>query len=176
MPAKTLFVITDFFSKKNEKDEMLDISEATESLIRADASKDEFAKWLYKHINGKGGSIVLSTDVNVNDVENTSMKDWILNKFHTFKNRFSAKKMLNAIRLTHSVNAWTIGRYFEGIYTSEFTGGTYDEKSIVISILDCDRKTLFSIAQDIRAKFKQEVVLVYDADTKQVYFVSNDKK
>ena len=58
-------------------------------------------------------------------------------------------------------------------YTEEssITNETFSEKSIVISILDCDRKTLFKLAKEIREQFKQESVLVYDASNKQFYFV-----
>ena len=154
---KCLWVITDYYKK---------VSEAEEEKM----SKDEFQKYLFQRQHGEGGTIIFSTDVNVNVVEDPGIASWLTGKFHTFKNRFSFKKMLDKIRSSHQVNAWTIGQYFKGVYTSK-EGDTYNENSLTIDILDCDRKTLFELTKDIQVKFKQESVMIRDATTNQYYLV-----
>ena len=154
---KCVYLISDYLKTFSESSE--------------DMSKDEFAKYLFNPNHGKGGSIIFSINVNISDIESPTMISWLTNKYNTLKNKFSVRKTLDKIRRTNNINAWTIGRYLEGVYTSNITNETFSEKSIVISILDCDRKTLFKLAKEIREQFKQESVLVYDASNKQFYFV-----
>lgn len=131
--------------------------------------QDEFKKWVF--FGESGGTIVFSTDVNSATFSNNKVKDWIYKKFLTLKNRFSIKNFLTRLRLKENIAAWTIGQYFIGSYTGS-DGKTYDERSYTLNVIGIDRKELFKLAQEIREFLKQESVLVHDAKTKQVYFVT----
>ncbi len=131
--------------------------------------KDEYAKYMF---NGhKGGTIVFSTDVNSRVFSDNAVENWLVQLFKTWKNRFTVKSFLNSLRMKENIKAWTIGQYLVGTYTGE-DGKTFNEKSYALNIIDIDRKTLFKLAKTICSYLSQESVLVYDAETKQMYFVS----
>lgn len=138
------------------------------SIVKDQLLKDEFAKYMF---NGdKGGTIVFSTDVNSRIFSDNAIKNWLIQKFRTWKNRFTIKSFLNSLRLKENIKAWTIGQYLIGTYTGA-NGKTFNEKSYALNIIDIDRKTLFKLAREICTYLSQESVLVYDATTKQMYFV-----
>lgn len=146
---KCLFVITD--KSVNEAD-------------------DELAKYEKMLFDGpRGGQIIFSTDVNSKDFSENKFKNFIIQKFKTFKNRFTAKKALDKIRRKNDIYAWTIGQYFQGVYTGN-NGKTFTEDSIVIDIIGVEKKDIFKLAEEICKTFDQESVLV-KVDN-QVYFVS----
>ena len=130
---------------------------------------DEFSKWLFNAPSG--GTITFSTDVNSKTLADNGVKNWLLQKFTTVKNRVLYGKILDRIRKKNGVYAWTVGRYLRGVYTGE-NGKTFNENSITIDVLGVDRKTLFALAEEIKNVFAQESVLVEDRSTKQFYFVS----
>lgn len=132
---------------------------------------DEFEKYLFS--GSTGGEIVFSTDVNAKQFSENPVKNWLLKKFRTLKNRFTLSVFLDRLRRKENIKAWTVGRYFIGTYTGD-DGKTYNENSIVVDIIDVDRKTLFRLAQEIREYLHQESVLVKDASNGQIYFVSAD--
>ena len=107
-------------------------------------------------------------------LSDNKFKNWILQKFNTVKNRFSAKSMLDTIRKKNNVYAWTVGKYLSGVYTGN-NGKTFDENSISISMIGVSRDQLFKIADEICREFKQESVLVQDNKTNQIYFVECEK-
>ena len=136
---KCLFVITD------------------KIVSEADADLDKYEKMLF---NGPaGGQIIFSTDVNSKDFSNNKFKNFIIQKFKTFKNRFTAKKSLDKIRRKNDIYAWTIGQYFQGVYTGE-NGKTFSEESIVIDIIGVSKKEIFKLAEEICKVFDQDLVLV----------------
>ena len=95
--------------------------------------KDEYAKYMF---NGdKGGTIVFSTDVNSTTFSSNAIKNWLVQKFKTFLNRFTVKSFLNRLRLRENIKAWTIGQYFIGTYTGS-DGKTYNEQSYALNIVD----------------------------------------
>lgn len=135
----------------------------------AESEKDEYEKFLFK--GDSGGAVVFSTDVNSLKLADGALRNWLIQKFRTVRNRITARKVLDGIRRKNNIYAWTIGRYFVGVYTGA-DGKTFSENSYVVDCIGVDRKTLFRLAEEIRAAFGQESVLVKDHATSQVYFVS----
>ena len=160
---KCRYVISNFpeMTRLNE-----DMSIAKEQLL-----KDEFAKYMFN--GNKGGTIIFSTDVNSKTFSDNAVMNWLIQKFRTWKNRFTIKSFLNNLRLKENIKAWTIGQYLIGTYTGA-NGKTFNEKSYALNIIDIDRKTLFNLAKEICAYLSQESVLIYDATTKQTYFMTHD--
>lgn len=146
---------------------ILDVQALGESVDKS-LLKDEYAKYMFNGDNG--GTIMFSTDLNATVFSDNAVKNWIVQKFRTFKNRFTVKSFLNRLRLKEGIKAWTIGQYLIGVYTDN-AGNTFNEKSYALNIIGIDRKTLFKIAKEICAYLGQESVLVHDATTHQVYLV-----
>lgn len=157
---KCKFVISNVPSFKN-------INEVDEEL----ADQDEFKKWAFA--GDSGGTIIFSTDVNSVIISDNKFKNWLYKKFLTLKNRFSVKNFLKNLRMKENIAAWTIGQYFIGSYTGN-DGKTYNETSYSLNVIGIDRKELFKLAQEIREYLNQESVLVQDAKTQQIYFVTAD--
>lgn len=132
---------------------------------------DEFRKYLFK--GDRGGTIVFSLDINSTRLSTNPVKNWLIQKFQTLKNKFTISSFLKSLRRQEDIKAWTIGQYFKGSYTGE-DGKQYDENSMTLNIIDIDRKTHFRIAQEICQYLNQESVLVHDATNNQIYFVTPD--
>lgn len=133
--------------------------------------QDEFEKWVFA--GESGGTIIFSTDVNSVTFSDSKVKNWLQKKFLTLKNRFSIKNFLKSLRMKENIAAWTIGQYFIGSYTGK-DGKTYNENSFSLNVIGINRKELFKLAQEIREFLNQESVMVQDATTKQIYFVTAD--
>lgn len=130
--------------------------------------KSEYEKYLFT--GDSGGTIIFSTDVNSVELSENPFKNFILKKFRTFRNRISAKKILDKIRRKNNIYCWTIGRYLLGVYTGK-NGKTFNENSISINIIGESETTILNLAKEICEKFNQECVLVQIAKTNQIYFV-----
>ena len=151
---------------------MFVISNAPHMAGGSDSALDEadaYEKWMFH--GKKGGTVVFFTDVNSKALVEGPMKNWLLQKFATVKNRVMSGSILDRIRRRNSVYAWTIGKYLRGVYTGE-DQKTFDENSISVDIIGVDRKTLFAVAEEIKDAFKQESVLVEDHSNGEIYFVS----
>ena len=158
---KCRYVISNFPEMVNLNEDM---TSSKERLL-----KDEYAKYMFT--GNKGGTIIFSTDVNSQTFSDNAIMNWFLQKFRTWKNRFTVKSFLNYLRMKENIKAWTIGQYLVGTYTGS-NGKTYNEKSYALNIIDIDRKQLFNLAKEICNYLSQESVLVYDATTQQIYFVT----
>ena len=165
---KCIYVISNITSI-NDLSKINDLH--VENEIDRNSIKDEFKKYLFE--GHHGGTIVFSTDVNSKIFSINPFKDWIIKKFNTIKNRFTISSFLNKLRNKENITAWTIGRYFVGTYTGR-NDITYNENSMTLNVIGIDRKTLFKLAQEICKFLNQESVLVHDATTKQIYFVTAD--
>lgn len=159
---KCLYVISNITDIRNLKESVDD-----------ELLKDEYAQYMFR--GDKGGTIVFSTDVNSTTFSDNAVKNWLVKKFKTLKNRLTIKSFLNALRLRENIDAWTIGQYFIGTYTGE-NGKTYNERSYALNIINIDRNLLFKLAKEICIYLNQESVLLHDATTKQIYFVTASEK
>lgn len=138
----------------------------------------------------KGGSIVFSTDVNVD--ANLSgkfynkLKSWFERKLETYSNRLHKyKKLQTAIsrevqqmRQSDGTDAsefggFTLGNFFKGRYTDNH-GNIYNESSISIEILGISQELLELIASGIAKEFHQETVLVCDYMTNEFYLENEE--
>jgi hypothetical protein len=148
-------------------------------VMKTEANEEDntsrFEKFLFSdYKNLPGGVITFSTDVNSKMLSDNVFKNWILQKFKTYKNRFSFSSMLDKIRIKNNVYAWTIGKYMVGVYTGK-NNKTFNENSISISMIGVSRSQLFSVAEEICKEFNQESVLVQDNQSNQIYFVEYEK-
>lgn len=154
---RCLFVVVDDSMSESENDET--------------SSKDILGKYLFS--GDSGGTIVFSTDVNSKKLSENPIKNRLIQLYKTYRNRFSAKKMLDKLRRKEDIYAWTIGRYLSGVYTGD-NGKTFDENSISIDIIGVSREQLLKLCQELCKIFDQESVLLKDHKTNQIYFVRED--
>lgn len=145
------------------------MSGGADSAVQGLLEADEYEKWMFK--GEKGGTVVFLTDVNSKALSEGPLKNWLLQKFATVKNRVMSGSILDRICRRHIIYTWTIGRYLHGVYTGE-DQKTFDESSIAVDVIGVDRKTLFAVAEEIRDAFGQESDLMKDHSNGEIYFVS----
>ena len=119
---------------------------------------------------GYGGAIVFSTDVNSVELSKWGFKNWLIQKWKTYTNRFSSMKKLDKLRRKNDIYAWTVGKGFHGVYTGK-NGKTFDENSLVIDIIGQKFSKVVKVAKELCEEFDQECVLVKDYEKNQVYFI-----
>ena len=122
---------------------------------------------------GYGGAIVFSTDVNSVELSKLGFKNWLIQKWKTFTNRFKSMKSLDKLRRKNDIYAWTVGKGFHGVYTGK-NGKTFDENSLVLDIIGQKFSKVVKVAKEICEEFDQECVMVTDYETSQVYFIDAD--
>jgi len=123
-----------------------------------------------------GGIIVLSTDVNAQQLSQNKLMNWIKKKVATLKNRVSADKNIkNAVLNNVPETGWTVGKYLRGRYHAA-DGSDFDENSLSVELLGLPTDVLVSIAEDLCNEFKQESVIVKDYNKNKVYIVNGEKE
>lgn len=161
--------LKDTFTIKPEADKCLYVI-ANKNELHED---DDMSKYNDMLFDGEpGGMIVFSTDVNSTTLSDNKFKDFILKKYKTLKNRLTAKKVLDKIRRKNDIYAWTIGKYFQGVYTGD-NGKTFTENSIVVDVIGITQKQLFELAEQFCEAFNQESVLVKFQNN--VWFIRSTK-
>ena len=125
--------------------------------------------------NGKGGMIVLSTDINSNagkGIWNTIRNKWLgtlLNRMNRIK---KVDKTVNEVSNANSISiAYSIGsNVFHGKYYDMKTNEAFDEHSFTIDLRGLPIKIVYQIAEKLCHEFNQQSVLVINhATNKSVY-------
>lgn len=121
----------------------------------------------------KGGIIVLSSDVNAENLTDNQIVDWVKKRFSTLNNRPEEKNITDEIAKENEFAGWTIGKYLNGRYTSN-NGASFSENSLSIEVFGVDFDTFLKFAEQFCTDFKQENVLLKDYSNDRVLFVNND--
>lgn len=146
-----------------------------EDVVNEDEQDDELRKSIDDHRSkaeevGYGGAIVFSTDVNSVELSKWGFKNWLIQKWKTFTNRFKSMNILDKLRRKNDIYAWTVGKGFHGVYTGK-NGKTFDENSLVLDIIGQKFIKVVKVAKEICEEFDQECVMVKDYETNQIYFI-----
>lgn len=146
-----------------------------EDVVNEDEQDDELRKSIDDRRSkaeevGYGGAIVFSTDVNSVELSKWGFKNWLIQKWKTFTNRFKSMNILDKLRRKNDIYAWTVGKGFHGVYTGK-NGKTFDENSIVLDIIGQKFTKVVKVAKEICEEFDQECVMVKDYETNQIYFI-----
>ena len=146
-----------------------------EDVVNEDEQDDELRKSIDDRRSkaeevGYGGAIVFSTDVNSVELSKWGFKNWLIQKWKTFTNRFKSMNILDKLRRKSDIYAWTVGKGFHGVYTGK-NGKTFDENSLVLDIIGQKFTKVVKVAKEICEEFDQECVMVKDYETNQIYFI-----
>ena len=146
-----------------------------EDVVNGDEQDDELRKSIDDRRSkaeevGYGGAIVFSTDVNSVELSKWGFKNWLIQKWKTFTNRFKSMNILDKLRRKNDIYAWTVGKGFHGVYTGK-NGKTFDENSLVLDIIGQKFTKVVKVAKEICEEFDQECVMVKDYETNQIYFI-----
>ena len=146
-----------------------------EDVVNEDEQDDELRKSIDDRRSkaeevGYGGAIVFSTDVNSVELSKWGFKNWLIQKWKTFTNRFKSMNILDKLRRKNDIYAWTVGKGFHGVYTGK-NGKTFDENSLVLDIIGQKFTKVVKVAKEICEEFDQECVMVKDYETNQIYFI-----
>jgi hypothetical protein len=119
-------------------------------------------------VGGKGGMILLSTDVNA--AVGKRIGDWLAAKVQTFLQRRYRDRLVDRVILEQLAEAglavgWSIGPTILGRYYDPEKKVLYIERSFTVEILDAPYPLLKAIAQALRRTFRQEEVIVKSYDT-----------
>ena len=146
-----------------------------EDVVNEDEQDDELRKSIDDRRSkaeevGYGGAIVFSTDVNSVELSKWGFKNWLIQKWKTFTNRFKSMNILDKLRRKNDIYAWTVGKGFHGVYTGK-NGKTFDENSLVLDIIGQKFTKVVKVAKEICEEFDQGCVMVKDYETNQIYFI-----
>ena len=146
-----------------------------EDVVNEDEQDDELRKSIDDHRSkaeevGYGGAIVFSTDVNSVELSKWGFKNWLIQKWKTFTNRFKSMNILDKLRRKNDIYAWTVGKGFHDVYTGK-NGKTFDENSLVLDIIGQKFTKVVKVAKEICEEFDQECVMVKDYGPNQIYFI-----
>ena len=124
--------------------------------------------------NGKGGMIVLSTDINSNagkGIWNTIRNKWLGTLLNRMKRVRKVDKVVNEISDANSISiAYSIGpNNLHGKYYDMKTNEAFDERSFTIDLRGLPIKIVYQIAEKLCYEFNQQSVLVINhANNKSV--------
>lgn len=115
--------------------------------------------------NGKGGMIVLSTDINSNagkGIWNTIRNKWLGTLLNRMKRVRKVDKVVNEISDANSISiAYSIGsNNLHGKYYDMKTNEAFDERSFTIDLRGLPIKIVYQIAEKLCYEFNQQSVLV----------------
>lgn len=119
-------------------------------------------------IGGKGGMVLLSTDVNA--AVGQRISDWIAAKLRTSLQRWRKHGLVDGIIQGQLAKAgvaigWSIGPTHLGRYYDPETRVLYVERSFYVEILDAPYPLLKAIAEELRLAFQQQEVILKSYDT-----------
>jgi hypothetical protein len=122
-------------------------------------------------LGGKGGMILLSTDVNA--TFGNTILDQIAAKLLTWRQRLFRSKLVDRTilaLLNHFGVAvgWSIGPVMQGRYYDPEQRILYLERSFQVEILDAPYPILRAIAEDLRRVFEQREVILKSYETGEI--------
>lgn len=120
-----------------------------------------------------GGIIVFPTEVDALDVSRDAFVDKTKRQLHSWENKLSPNKCIDAAAKRRNQFAWTTGNYFTGRYTGK-NGKTYSGESSSVEITGTDKNTLVEIATDLCTMLGQESVLLKCYADDSLYFINNN--
>lgn len=128
-------------------------------------------------IGGKGGMILLSTDVNVSVGDRLDF--WVAAKLRTVwqrwrKDRLVDRTILKQLSRAGVATGWSIGATLRGRYYDPDTRTLYVEQSFSVEILDAPYPLLKSIAVELRRTFRQQEVILKSYDTGETEHVRDE--
>lgn len=118
----------------------------------------------------RGGSIVLSTDVNTVQMDEQKVVIFLKQTMQTISDRIDLTKKIDRTAKSHDLIGWTIGKYLNGRYTAD-NGKLYGKNSLSLEIIGVSCATLIKIAEELCTSFGQESALVKDYSSGSVMFV-----
>jgi hypothetical protein len=119
-------------------------------------------------LGGKGGTILLSTDVNAT-VGNRA-PNWIAAKLRTCWQRWWKARLVDRTIREQLTRAgvgvgWSIGATLLGRYYDPEKKILYMERSFQVEILDAPYPLMRAIAEELRRTFRQQEVILKSYDT-----------
>jgi hypothetical protein len=119
-------------------------------------------------LGGKGGMILLSTDVNA--TVGSRISDWFVANLRTFWQRRCRDRLVDRVILEQLAKAgiavgWSIGPTILGRYYDPEQKLLYVERSFSVEILDAPYPLLSAIAEELRRTFRQQEVILKSYDT-----------
>jgi hypothetical protein len=117
---------------------------------------------------GKGGMVLLSTDVNA--TVGKGISPWLAAKLRTFWQRRWKDHLVDRVILEQLTKAgvavgWSIGATLLGRYYDPEKKLLYLERSFSVEILDAPYPLLRAIAEELRRTFRQQEVILKSYDT-----------
>jgi hypothetical protein len=128
-------------------------------------------------LGGKGGMILLSTDVNATG--GTGIRSWLAAKLRTSWQRQRRAGLVDQVILEQLAKAglavgWSIGATVVGRYYDPEQKVLYVERSFSVEILDAPYPLLRAIAENLRRAFRQQEVILKSYDTAQAEHIRQD--
>jgi hypothetical protein len=119
-------------------------------------------------LGGKGGMILLSTDVNA--TVGKGIRSWLAAKLRTSWQRRMRDTLVDQVILEQLANAsvvvgWSIGATVVGRYYDPEKKVLYVERSFSVEVLDAPYPLLKAIAEKLRQAFRQQEVILKSYDT-----------
>ena len=128
-------------------------------------------------LGGKGGMILLSTDVNA--TVGHRLGDWFAAKLRTWWQRRRKDRLVDGVMLGQLAKAgvaigWSIGGTVLGRYYDPEQRLLYVERSFSVEILDAPYPLLKTIAEQLRRTFRQQEVILKSYDTGEVEHIRQE--
>ena len=119
-------------------------------------------------LGGKGGMILLSTDVNA--TVGNGIRSWLAAKLRTSWQRCRRDALVDQVILEQLAKAslaigWSIGAMVVGRYYDPEKKVLYVERSFSVEVLDAPYPLLKAIAEKLRRAFRQQEVILKSYDT-----------
>jgi hypothetical protein len=119
-------------------------------------------------LGGKGGMVLLSTDVNATVGDH--VWDWLVAKLQTGWQRRQKVRLVDRVILKELATAglavgWSVGPTVLGRYYDPEKQLLYVEWSFSVEILDAPYPLLKTIAEELRQAFRQQEVILKSYDT-----------
>jgi hypothetical protein len=119
-------------------------------------------------LGGKGGMILLSTDVNA--TVGDRLRDWLAARLQTWWQRRRRDRLVDRVILEQLTKAdvaigWSVGPTILGRYYDPEKQILYLERSFPVEILDAPYPLLRAISEGLRRAFRQEEVILKSYDT-----------
>lgn len=119
----------------------------------------------------RGGVIVLSTDVNAEEMSRNALMGKVKQIVVTYGNRLRKGRVIREPldgEGTEHIGAYSVGRSFTGKFVGD-KEEVYDEKSLSVEVNGFSGRSLLKFAEMLADVFRQETVLVKDLNTGKIY-------
>jgi hypothetical protein len=130
-------------------------------------------------IGGKGGMILLSTDVNA--TSGIAFLDRIAAHFSTWQQRLFRSRLVDRtiseqLDRFGVATGWSIGPIIKGRYDDPEKRILYLERSFQVEILDAPYPIIRAIAEELRQLFKQREVILKNYETGETEHIQDLQK